>query len=43
MAVLGFLIGLAVGGLVGVTIMALMNMASKEDQKMRDFREEYDV
>ena len=29
---LGFLIGLAVGGIIGVTVMALMNIASSEDR-----------
>jgi len=32
---IGFLIGLMVGGIIGVIIMALMNMASKSDSGMR--------
>ncbi len=30
----GFVIGLMVGGFIGVFVMALMNAASKEDEQM---------
>lgn len=33
---IGFLIGLVVGGIFGVIIMALMNAASSEDKHMQD-------
>ena len=36
---LGFLIGLMVGGIVGVIVMALMNIASHEDDRMSEKRE----
>ena len=31
---IGFLIGLVVGGIFGVIVMALMNIASREDDRM---------
>lgn len=33
---IGFLIGLVVGGIFGVIVMALMNAASDEDKRTQD-------
>ena len=33
---IGFLVGLLVGGIFGVIVMALMNAASRADKSMRD-------
>lgn len=35
---LGFLIGLITGGIVGVAVMALMNIASQEDERMERYQ-----
>ena len=36
---IGFLIGLVVGGIFGVIVMALMNMASNSDKQMNTDKE----
>lgn len=36
---LGFLIGLAVGGIIGVIMMALLNAASKADDNMERYQQ----
>ena len=39
---IGFLIGLLVGGIFGVIVMALMNAASRADKSMREHDREMD-
>ena len=39
----GFIIGLAVGGVFGVAVMALMNIASKADQHMEEDYPNFEV
>lgn len=39
---IGFLIGLLVGGIFGVIVMALMNAASRADKSMREHDIEMD-
>jgi hypothetical protein len=36
---LGFLIGMAVGGLIGVIVMALLNAASRADDSMEQYQQ----
>ncbi|WP_407385850.1 DUF3789 domain-containing protein [Ruminococcus sp.] len=39
---LGFLIGMAVGGLIGVIVMALLNAASRADDSMERYQRRKD-
>lgn len=41
-AMIGFIVGLFIGGFFGVSTMALMIVAKKEDEKMNDFFEKKD-
>lgn len=40
---LGFFIGLLIGGLVGVAVMAMLHAASREDDRMQDYDAEYEL
>ena len=41
-AMIGFIVGLFIGGFFGISTMALMIVAKKEDEKMNDFFEKKD-
>lgn len=41
-AMIGFIVGLFIGGFFGVSTMALMIVAKEEDKKMNDFFEKKD-